>query len=221
MTLLIISPDYASHLLPLATLGTAWRGAGERVVVATGPATADIVGSFGFERVDLRLGRGSNPGVIRADQQPRGEDDALRGFFAATRRGMLETLLFQARVRGNDLLWNPVAIASQVQQIVGRLRPDDVIVDHLAFSARLGLISGGIRHADVVLGHPSALSVGHEVYGYPTGWPPAFTPATGRPGRPEAAVRRGSGRLHRAMERRAPPARPGGGSKRGHVRGDR
>ncbi len=25
MTLLIISPDYASHLLPLATLGTAWR----------------------------------------------------------------------------------------------------------------------------------------------------------------------------------------------------
>jgi len=176
VTLLIISPDYASHLLPLATLGTAWRGAGERVVVATGPATAHIVRSFGFEHVDLRLGPGSNPGVIRADQQPRGEDDALRGFFAATRRGMLETLLFQARARRNDLLWNPVAIAGQVQQIVGRLRPDDVMVDHLAFSARLGLISGGIRHADVVLGHPSALSVGHEVYGYPIGWPPAFTP---------------------------------------------
>jgi len=147
VTLLIISPDYASHLLPLATLGTAWRGAGERVVVATGPATADIVRSFGFERVGLQLGPGSNPGVIRADQQPPGEDDALRGFFAATRRGMLETLLFQARARGNDLLWNPVVIADRVQQIVGRLRPDDVMVDHLAFSARLGLISGGIRHA--------------------------------------------------------------------------
>ena len=39
MTLLVISPDYASHLLPLATLATAWRDAGERVVVATGPAT--------------------------------------------------------------------------------------------------------------------------------------------------------------------------------------
>ena len=36
MTLLVISPDYASHLLPLATLATAWRDAGERVVVATG-----------------------------------------------------------------------------------------------------------------------------------------------------------------------------------------
>ena len=39
MTLLVICPDYASHLLPLLTLATAWRDAGERVVVATGPAT--------------------------------------------------------------------------------------------------------------------------------------------------------------------------------------
>ncbi|MEO6142686.1 MAG: glycosyltransferase [Dermatophilaceae bacterium] len=176
MTLLIISPDYASHLFPLATLGTAWRDAGERVVVATGPATADIVSQFGFEREHLQLGRGSNPGVIRADQQPRGEDDALRGFFESTRRGMVETLLFQAHARSNDLLWNPVEIAGEVQRLVERVRPVDVIVDHLAFSARLGLTAAKIRHADVVLGHPSALSVGDEVYGYPTAWPPALHP---------------------------------------------
>ena len=42
MTLLVISPDYASHLLPLATLATAWRDAGDRVVVATGPATTAL-----------------------------------------------------------------------------------------------------------------------------------------------------------------------------------
>ena len=176
MTLLIISPDYASHLFPLATLGTAWRDAGERVVVATGPATADIVSQFGFERENLQLGRGSNPGVIRADQQPRGEDDALRGFFESTRRGMVETLLFQAHARSNDLLWNPVEIAREVQRLVERVRPVDVIVDHLAFSARLGLKSARIRHADVVLGHPSTLCVGDEVYGYPTAWPTALHP---------------------------------------------
>ena len=71
VTLLVISPDYASHLLPLATLATAWRDAGERVVVASGPATASITAEFGFERRDLRLGRGSNPGVIRAEDQVR------------------------------------------------------------------------------------------------------------------------------------------------------
>jgi zeaxanthin glucosyltransferase len=176
MTLLIISPDYASHLFPLATLGTAWQAAGERVVVASGPATAGIVAEFGFERVNLQLGRGSNPGTIRAEEQPTGEDDALRGFFAATRVGLVETLRFQAEARSSDLLWNPVVVAREVQRIVAEIQPDQVIVDHLAFSARLALISAGVHHADVVLGHPTALPVGDEVYGSPAAWPAAFSP---------------------------------------------
>jgi MGT family glycosyltransferase len=175
-TLLIISPDYASHLLPLATLGTAWLDAGDRVVVATGPATANIVGSFGFERVNLQLGKGSNPGVIRAEEQPTGEDDALRGFFDATRVGMVETLAFQAEARLSDLMWEPVRAAREVQRIVAELQPDAIIVDHLAFSARLALTAFDIPHADVVLGHPSALPVGDEIYGYPPEWPAAFEP---------------------------------------------
>ena len=171
MTLLVVSPDYASHLYPLATLATAWRDAGERVVVATGPATADIVHGFGYERADLRLGRGSNPGVIRAEEQPRGEDDALRGFFDATRKGAVETLAFQARARRDDLLWDPIGTAREVMRVVDSVQPDDVIVDHLAFSARIALAANRIRHADVVLGHPSALVVGDEVYGCPTAFP--------------------------------------------------
>jgi len=176
VTLLIISPDYASHLLPLATLGTAWRDAGERVVVATGEATASIVESFGFERAHLQLGRGSNPGIIKAEDQPKGEDDALRGFFAATRLGMVETLAFQAAARKNDLLWDPVNTARAVQRVVDEVRPDRVIVDHLAFSARLALLAHGTPYADVVLGHPSALPLAGEVYGYPPSWPAAFAP---------------------------------------------
>ncbi len=176
MTLLVISPDYASHLFPLATLATAWQDAGERVVVATGPATDAIVRTFGFAREHLQLARGSNPGVIRAEDQPPGEDDSLRGFFAATRAGAVETLAFQAAARGDDLLWDPVGVARDVQRIVDRVRPDHVIVDHLAFSARLALGSAGVRHADVVLGHPSALTVGDEVYGYPPAWPARFHP---------------------------------------------
>lgn len=176
MTLLVISPDYASHLLPLATLATAWSEAGERVVVATGPATDAIVQRFGYERQDLRLGRGSNPGVIRAEDQPSGEDDALRGFFAATRLGAVPTLAFQAAARGDDLLWEPLRVAREVQRIVREVRPDQVIVDHLAFSARLGLSGTGVPHADVVLGHPSALTVGSEVYGNPPAWPRRLQP---------------------------------------------
>jgi zeaxanthin glucosyltransferase len=176
MTLLVISPDYASHLLPLAAIAAARRGPGERVVVATGPATAAVAASFGFEHVELRLGRGSNPGVIRAEQQPAGEDDALRGFFAATRQGMVATLAFQARARLADLLWEPVPTARAVARVVGTVRPDRVIVDHLAFSATLALRAYGIPYEDVVLGHPTALPVGDEVYGRPTRWPRCFHP---------------------------------------------
>jgi len=176
MTLLIISPDYASHLLPLATLGTAWREAGEHVVVATGEATASIVESFGFERVHLQLGRGSNPGVIRAEEQPTGEDDALRGFFEATRHGMVDTLRFQAEARLTDLMWQPVETARAVLAVIERVQPTAIIVDHLAFSARLAMDAAGLSYADVVLGHPTALPVGAEVYGYPPVWPAAFTP---------------------------------------------
>ena len=179
MTLLVISPDYASHLLPLATVATSWRDARERVVVATGPATRTIVHSFGYDWTDLRLGRGSNPGVIRAEEQARGEDDALRGFFAATEHGMVPTLLYQANARLADLLWNPVETARRVIDVVEAVRPDQVIVDHLAFSARLALQAGGVPHADVVLGHPTALPVGDEVYGYPPVWPTAFHPDPG------------------------------------------
>ncbi len=176
MTLLVICPDYASHLLPLLTLATAWRDAGEKVVVATGPATAGIVDSFGFERVNLQLGKGSNPGVIRADEQPKGEDDALRGFFDATREGMVATLAYQAQARLSDFMWEPVRIGREVQAVVESVSPDVIIVDHLAFSARLALTAAGVQHADVVVGHPSALPVRGEVYGFPPAWPAAFEP---------------------------------------------
>lgn len=93
MTLLVISPDYASHLLPLATLATAWQRRGAEVVVATGPATDPIVQQFGYWRVDLPLGRGANAGIIRTAQQQAEEAASLEGFFESTRRGMIPTLL--------------------------------------------------------------------------------------------------------------------------------
>jgi len=176
VTLLVISPDYASHLLPLATLAAAWSSAGERVVVATGSAVAPLVADFGYEHRPLVLGRGSNPGVIRPEDQPPDEDDSLRGFFAATREGMIPTLAYQASARGDDLLWAPRETSAAVLRVVDAVRPDTVVVDHLAFTATLALRAAGIDFADVILGHPTALPVGDEVYGEAVAWPSAFHP---------------------------------------------
>ena len=178
MTLLVISPDYASHLLPLATLATAWRDRGQRVVVASGPATADIIADFGFERSDLRLGRGSNAGVIDPEDQPRDEGESLRAFFAATREGAVPTLRYQAIERLADLMWEPDAAARATLRVVEDVAPDRILVDHLAFSARLGLDAAAVAYGDVVLGHPTALPIGDELYGFPPAWPSAFRPDT-------------------------------------------
>jgi len=116
--------------------------------------------------------------VIRAEEQPDDESDSLRGFFDATRRGMVPTLRYQASERLTDLMWDPVDAGRRVLAAVDAVRPDAIIVDHLAFSARLALQTAGIPYADVVLGHPSALPVAGEVYGYPPFWPEAFAPTS-------------------------------------------
>lgn len=182
MTLLVITPDYASHVLPLATLATAWRDAGSDVVVASGPATAGIVAGFGLDRTDLPLGRGSNAGVMRAGEQLKDEAASLQGFFDATRLGMVPTLTYQARERLTDLMWDPVGRARRTLQVVEEVAPDAILVDHLAFSARLALQTAGVPYGDVVLGHPSALPVAGEVYGCPPAWPYAFAPSAGELG---------------------------------------
>lgn len=179
MTLLVISPDYASHLFPLLALAKPWAAAGERVVVATGPAVAPLVEQAGFKWHPLVLGRGANPGVARAGDQPSGEDENLNAFFRATHDGMLATLRLQAELRRNDLLWRPVEGARATIDVVEAVAPDSILVDHLAFSATLGLRGSGIAYADVVLGHPTALPVAGERYGAQRAWPAAFRPDQG------------------------------------------
>ena len=176
MTLLVVSPDYASHAVPLITIAGAWRDAGEQVVVATGPAVAPLVARAGMQFARLAMGRGSNPGVARPEQQPAGEDDNLRAFFEATRRGMIPTLRYQAEVRAQDLLWEPVETARRTIEIVRQVRPDAILVDHLAFGATIGLRAAGAPYADVVLGHPRQLPLSGETYGVPGAWPSALAP---------------------------------------------
>ena len=178
MTLLVVSPDYASHAVPLISIAGAWQDAGEQVVVAAGPAVAPLVARAGMQFARLALGRGSSPGVARPDQQPAGEDDNLRAFFEATRRGMVATLRYQAEARAQDLLREPTETARRTIDIVQQVRPDAILVDHLAFGATIGLRAIGAPYADVILGHPRQLPLADETYGVPGAWPHAFAPDT-------------------------------------------
>ena len=176
MTLLVITPDYASHALPMLTIASAWQTRGQRVVVATGPAMAPLVRRSGMEYTELIMSRGSNAGVIRTSAARDEEAQSLEAFFEASRGGMVETLRFQAEQRATDLLWRSRQVASRTMRILETHAPDAVIVDHLAFAATIGLRAAGAPYGDVVVGHPTALPIGDELYGVPSAWPPSLNP---------------------------------------------
>ncbi len=176
MTLLIITPDFASHAVPMLTIGRAWQRRGQRVVVATGPTMAPLVRHAGMEHTELIMSRGSNAGVIRTEQARDLEARSLEAFFRATRAGMIPTLRYQAEQRSTDLLWRPTQVAHRTLRILDTHAPDTILVDHLAFAATIGLRAAGAAYGDVVLGHPTALPVGDELYGVPSAWPPALHP---------------------------------------------
>ena len=179
MTLLVISPDYASHLLPLATLATAWRDA--RSTASSSPPARRRPQSWrrsASSACDLQLGRGSNPGVIRAEDQPDDEADSLRGFFDATRRGHGADAGYQARERLTDLhVGSGDGRPSDAARSSSDVRPDAILVDHLAFSARLGAVRRRRSASPTSCwGIRAPSRSADEVYGFPPAWPAAFRP---------------------------------------------
>lgn len=169
MTLLVISPDYASHYAPLSILADAARSKGRRVVVATGPALRDRVEGDGFEWRHQRLGAGSNTGVV--DRTP-----AIERFLGATASGPVATLSLQARDRAEDLLWKPTSVAREIAALCDELDAAHVVVDHVSFGSTLAMSAIGRPFTSVVPGHPTQLPVGGERYGVPPAWPATMTP---------------------------------------------
>ena len=171
-TVLLISPDFASHYYPLSAIGKELTIRGHRVVFGIGPGLMPRALSDGFETTEVRLGAGNNPGLMRTGDQTAGEASQLLEFFEASRHGLIPTLMHQARHRLDDLLWEPLRVANSVERAVG-LAPDVVVVDHLAYGATAALRGLGVEFVSFHPGHPSAISAGMP-YGMPKRIPARF-----------------------------------------------
>lgn len=174
MIALLVSPDYASHYLPLSAIGQALRARGADVVVATGAGLQARVAEDGFEHRLLALGPGSNTGLSRTEDQSPDEASRLAEFFAATRRGAVATLRHQAEQRMHDLLWQPDIVTEQLAAIIDELRPDVVLSDQIAYGAALALRALEHPYASLLVGHPTALPAPGELFGLPPYFPSAL-----------------------------------------------
>lgn len=169
MTLLVISPDFASHYGPLAALAGPVRQSGRRVIVATGPNLRSRVEADGFEYRRLQLGAGSNAGIVECDP-------GIVRFITATHEGPIATIRRQALDRERDLLWQPERVATEIGELCAELEPERVLVDHVSFGSTLGMYATGRPFVTLVPGHPSQLPVAGERYGVPAIWPSKIRP---------------------------------------------
>ncbi|MGF1618472.1 MAG: glycosyltransferase [Acidimicrobiia bacterium] len=171
-TVLLISPDFASHYYPLSAIGKELLLRGHRVVFGIGPGLAPRALSDGFETIEVRLGAGNNPGLMRTEDQTATEESQLLDFYEASRHGLISTLTHQARHRLDDLLWEPLRVSASIERAV-ELGPDVVVVDHLAYGATAALRGLGVDFISFHPGHPSAISAGMP-YGMPKRIPARF-----------------------------------------------
>ena len=75
------------------------------------------VPALGFHWEHLVLGPGNNTGLMRPEDQGA-ENEHMRAFFAATRRGPVETLLYQSAARRHDMLHEPLDVHARLSQIL-------------------------------------------------------------------------------------------------------
>ena len=173
MIALVISPDYLSHYLPLSAIGEELQAQGAEVVFATGPGLGARAQSDGFEHRLLPLGPSSNSGAPERAEQERAE---LADFLAATRRGALATLRYQAEQRLRDLLWRPEAVTEGLARIVDEVEPDVILADQIAYGATLALCALERPYASLLPAHPSALPAPGDIFGVPPYFPAGLDP---------------------------------------------
>lgn len=168
---LIIAPDYASHVYPLLAVAGACRDRGMLVTFATGPSMETAVHRTGLSAERLILGPASNPGIMRPEGQGR-EADHMRAFYEATKRGPVETLIYQSKGRQHDMLYEPEATYVRIRELIQRTDPDLVVVDQLSYGATLALHALGRPFASFHPGHPAAIPGLSEMFGVPAVLPP-------------------------------------------------
>ncbi|MFD9127034.1 glycosyltransferase [Kitasatospora sp. NPDC059571] len=173
----VISPPFRSHAVPLSVLGSALRRAGADVSLACTPAFADLADSAGLGFLELTVTRNANHGIAERTAQEDGEAARLREFLAATAEGAVAALLTQARHRRADMLAEPDRILNDLRDLDRRVRPDWYIVDQLSYPVTLALHSLALPYATFCPGHPSYIPVGSDAFfGLPYAWPDTVRP---------------------------------------------
>jgi tetratricopeptide (TPR) repeat protein len=172
---LLITPDYISHYLPMASIGAEWQRRGCRVWVATGNKLRPRVEVDGFNYARLALGSSGIGDFLRTSSMSADEVSKLQESLGATAAGMVSAFKFQASQRENALLWHVEEVFGRLGEILDEVMPDVILSVHLAYNATAALLARGAKFATLVTGHYAQVPVVDEVYGVPYLRPARFS----------------------------------------------
>ncbi|WP_439380993.1 glycosyltransferase [Amycolatopsis lexingtonensis] len=182
--IVVVSPPFASHARPLATVGAALAAEGAEVTFACAPAFAGLAAEHGLPFAALAFGDNANTGIAERTRQEADGARRLAEFLEATRAGAVPALLAQARHRRADMLPDPGGVLASIRSLDERLRPDWYLIDQLAYAVTLAVHTLGRRWAAFCPGHPSYVLEGAgRFFGLPPYWPRAIRPTDGEVGR--------------------------------------
>ena len=170
----VLIPPFYSHFHPMMTLAKAFKECGAKVTAATALSFKKEIDKEGLLFIEISINKNANTGTASKTHQTDEEKQRLIDFFAATKKGPVETLLIQGIHRKKDMLANPKELLMRLREIKKEIRPDYWVVDQLSYGATVSLYSLEENFITFCPPHPFSLPCEGRTYSVPPRWPSPF-----------------------------------------------
>lgn len=175
--IIILSPPFYSHFMPLLELGIGLRKLEIKVTLACSQEFREIIEDKGLMFREININRNRNTGIAAATKQESSEKIRLEEFFKATRKGPAATLITQLNHRRADTFSDPEELLEAIRNTNDLLAPDYWIVDLLSYGATLCLHTLGLDYITFCPPHPASIPEKGQPYNIPPFWPKGLEPS--------------------------------------------
>lgn len=174
--IIILSPPFYSHFMPLLEFSVGLKAQGLRVTIACSQEFRVIIEEHGLMFREININRNRNTGIAEATDQESAERLRLEEFFNATRKGPIPTLITQLNHRRADTFADPEDLLKAIRVTNEILKPDYWLVDLLSYGATLCLHCLGLPFITFCPPHPASIPASGLPYNIPQHWPLGLEP---------------------------------------------
>jgi hypothetical protein len=174
--IIILSPPFYSHFMPLLEFSIGLKAYGMKVTMACSQDFRTIIEENGLDFREININRNRNTKIAAATEQESSERKRLEEFFDATRKGPIPTLITQLNHRRADTFADPEDLLEAIRAANELLKPDYWLVDLLSYGATLCLHCLGLPYFTFCPPHPASIPAAGLPYNIPQHWPEGLEP---------------------------------------------